>query len=1297
MTARGVVYLVGAGPGDPGLLTPRALELIARADVDPPRPADPRRARSTARGADAELRLRRQGGRRPAGAAGGDRPRCCVEHARAGRRVVRLKGGDPFVFGRGGEEAPSCCGRRASTFEVVPGVTAGVAAPAYAGIPVTQRGVAERRRVRHRPRGPGEGRETAIDWPALAAFPGTLVFYMGVRALPRIAERLVAGGRPADEPVAVVERGTLPGQRVAARAARRRSPARAAERGRARAGGHRRRARWRRCASELAWLEARPAARAHRRGDARAGAGERPRGAAARARRGRRRGARDPHAAARRRAARPRRATTSLCVTSPNGAAELFARLDARGPGRPRARRARVAAIGPGTARALRERGIARRRRARRARWPRGSSRRWRTSPVRRALIVRAPRARDVLPDALRARGAEVDILALYGRSPSRSTTRPARAALGADYLTFTSASTVRFFLAAAGRERARRPAARLDRAGHERRAARAGARARPRGRRAHAGRARRRARRGDRRRRSGRRARSHPTAACSASRLAAVPSRRRWHGRSRSSRTPVATVRRGRPRGDRARRPGARVIDITHGIPRHDVAARRARARRALPTRRPACTSRWSTRGSAARRRGGGAAVRRGGPAARRTGQRTAAAGGRALRRRGRGGRDLRVALAAGAGVGDVPRARRLRPGRRRGWRAARRWREAGAPLDPASSSGSSCRGRASRGRRASSRTSWASTASATSSSTPRTADLAAAGLALGRGGRRVGGRRAPATVARTFADVAPGALLRLRGRLRRARARRQPRARRGARSALRAGDEVARWSRAVTRARAPAPAPARDRLDERPRAARSPQAGAPHGTLVTAGRADAPAAAARAARGSRRRAARCCCRCVLRDVRRAPAAPRRPRRGRRRRARTRTVKWPNDVLLDGRKVAGVLAEARPQEGWAVLGIGVNVALDARRPAAGAARQRGDARPPARARSSRRCAELLGRARRAASREPAEATLDALRARDALLGRPCAGRGGAGRGAGIDASGALRVRRRTARVDALDAGEVHLGAVDARAHSAGARASGAVVDGDAVYDRTSPSSPPPAWPSAWHGIVPQIVRMGRRARPAARARPAGGWPAANSAMAYVNLARVRDAPARLQNGSPGAVRRGQLLVVRRPRRAPLAAAAQLEQLRTQELVILREAVRPAGRGGGPPLRRDRSDRVDGERRRAAAAGWRRGEPAPALRRAAAREAVGVHARRSAAAGASSAAPQRPPGSGGASTFTLLAGAPAARTRCAPTRRRSSRAGAPTRRRTARCRVRDPAGCRRVPRRSCRRSSMARW
>src|SRR5919204_671529 len=125
--------------------------------------------------------------------------------ARARRSVVRLKGGDPFVFGRGGEEAEALVAAGVP-YEVVPGVTAGVAAPAYAGIPLTHRDDASAVAFvagHEDPAKDGSG----IDWDALARFPGTLVLYMGVRRVGEIVARLVAAGRSADEPAAVVERG----------------------------------------------------------------------------------------------------------------------------------------------------------------------------------------------------------------------------------------------------------------------------------------------------------------------------------------------------------------------------------------------------------------------------------------------------------------------------------------------------------------------------------------------------------------------------------------------------------------------------------------------------------------------------------------------------------------------------------------------------------------------------------------------------------------------------------------------------------------------------------------------------------------------------------------------------------------------------------------------------------------------------------------------------------------------------------------------------------------------------------
>src|SRR4051812_1487045 len=201
----GIVYLVGAGPGDPGLMTRRSLELIASADVVLYDRLIPSGALDGAR-AGAELRYVGKEPGRPA-VEQDEINAQLVELGQAGKRVVRLKGGDPFVFGRGGEEAEALAAAGVR-FEVVPGVTAGVAAPAYAGIPVTHRDASSAVAFVTGHEDPTKD-ESALDWDALARFPGTLVFYMGIKNLPLIAERLVAAGRPGGEAAAVVARGTL--------------------------------------------------------------------------------------------------------------------------------------------------------------------------------------------------------------------------------------------------------------------------------------------------------------------------------------------------------------------------------------------------------------------------------------------------------------------------------------------------------------------------------------------------------------------------------------------------------------------------------------------------------------------------------------------------------------------------------------------------------------------------------------------------------------------------------------------------------------------------------------------------------------------------------------------------------------------------------------------------------------------------------------------------------------------------------------------------------------------------------
>jgi uroporphyrin-III C-methyltransferase len=202
----GVVHLVGAGPGDPGLLTLRAASLLATADVVAYDRLVPEAILDllpphVERIAVGKPEAAGRGGWRQA-----DISDLLVDEAGRGRAVVRLKGGDPFVFGRGGEEAIRCH-EAGIEVDVVPGVTSAVAAPAAAGIPVTHRGVASAVAFVTGHEDP-EKPASQLDWAALAAFPGTLVFLMGVHHAGRIAEQLVLHGRHAAMPVAVVRWGT---------------------------------------------------------------------------------------------------------------------------------------------------------------------------------------------------------------------------------------------------------------------------------------------------------------------------------------------------------------------------------------------------------------------------------------------------------------------------------------------------------------------------------------------------------------------------------------------------------------------------------------------------------------------------------------------------------------------------------------------------------------------------------------------------------------------------------------------------------------------------------------------------------------------------------------------------------------------------------------------------------------------------------------------------------------------------------------------------------------------------------
>ncbi|NUQ00835.1 MAG: uroporphyrinogen-III C-methyltransferase, partial [Armatimonadetes bacterium] len=205
----GKVYLVGAGSGDPGLLTLRGRDILARCEVVVyDRLVNPRLLQHAPQAE--RVFVGKQPGRVALSQEGINQ--LLVERGLAGQLVCRLKGGDPFVFGRGGEEALAC--RAAGVpFEVVPGVTSAIAAAAYAGIPVTHRNVATSFAVITGHENPDK-ESPQVDWAGIARAADTLVFLMGIGNLPEIATRLVAEGRSPETPVALVERGSWPRQRV---------------------------------------------------------------------------------------------------------------------------------------------------------------------------------------------------------------------------------------------------------------------------------------------------------------------------------------------------------------------------------------------------------------------------------------------------------------------------------------------------------------------------------------------------------------------------------------------------------------------------------------------------------------------------------------------------------------------------------------------------------------------------------------------------------------------------------------------------------------------------------------------------------------------------------------------------------------------------------------------------------------------------------------------------------------------------------------------------------------------------
>ncbi|TMR15714.1 uroporphyrinogen-III C-methyltransferase [Nonomuraea turkmeniaca] len=204
------VALVGGGPGDPGLITVRGRQLLAQADVVVADRLAPR-ALLDELAPDVELV---DAAKVPYGRSLSQETinELLVDRARQGKFVVRLKGGDPFVFGRGGEEMIACA-RAGIPVLVVPGITSAVAVPAAAGVPVTHRGVSQEFHVISVHVAPDDPKST-VDWPGLARSQGTLVLLMAVERLAKVAETLVRDGRSPETPVMVVQDGTLPTQRA---------------------------------------------------------------------------------------------------------------------------------------------------------------------------------------------------------------------------------------------------------------------------------------------------------------------------------------------------------------------------------------------------------------------------------------------------------------------------------------------------------------------------------------------------------------------------------------------------------------------------------------------------------------------------------------------------------------------------------------------------------------------------------------------------------------------------------------------------------------------------------------------------------------------------------------------------------------------------------------------------------------------------------------------------------------------------------------------------------------------------
>jgi uroporphyrinogen III methyltransferase / synthase len=463
-SATGFVHLVGAGPGDPGLLTVKGRRVLAECDaVVYDALVAPAIMDDIARDGNARAE------RHFVGKRGGDGRSwkqedinaLLVRLAREGKRVVRLKGGDPFVFGRGSEEAQALA-EAGVGFDVVPGITAGIAAPAYAGIPVTHRAVATSVTFVTGHEDPAK-EETQTDWRALARAGGTIVLYMGVGRIAHISAELRAGGLPDDTPAAAVQWGTLARQRtVEATLA---TLPEEIERSGLSAPVITVIGRVAALREEIAWFDRSPlfgrrvlvtraraqsAALSDRLRALGADVLELP---ATRI---------EPTDAA---ALEQRLLDPSgyrwMIFTSQNAVALTVAALRRIGRDVRALAGIRLAAIGPATADALHERGLA----------PDVIPERFVAEGLlaalgdrddvrgARVLYVAAEGARDVLPEGLRRMGATVDVVHAYRSVPDDSAVAALRAAVEQgepELVTFTSASSVRAYVDAVGAERAR-------------------------------------------------------------------------------------------------------------------------------------------------------------------------------------------------------------------------------------------------------------------------------------------------------------------------------------------------------------------------------------------------------------------------------------------------------------------------------------------------------------------------------------------------------------------------------------------------------------------------------------------------------------------------------------------------------------------------------------------------------------------------------------------------------------------------------------------------------------------------